>query len=82
MLSSTVRIQKKDQKMLREMAARKKASMQEVLHQALEEYRRKLILQSANVAYAALKQDARAWKEELKEREEWETTLDDNFNDL
>ena len=80
MNSSTVRIQKKDRSVLKQIAARKKESMQEVLHEAIEEYRRKIILEQANVGFAAMNE--KEWKEELEERKLWDNTLDDGFEDL
>ena len=82
MNSSTVRIQKKDRHVLKQIAARKKESMQEVLHEAIEEYRRKIFLESVNAAYSLLKENETAWKEEEKERKLWDATLNDGLDDL
>lgn len=53
--------------------------MQSVLDQALERYRRERFLRAANADFAALKQDAKSWKQELRERELWEQTLEDGL---
>lgn len=55
--------------------------MQAVLEEALEIYRRKCFLEAANRAYAALRNDAEAWREELEERRLWEGTLADGLED-
>jgi hypothetical protein len=48
-----------------------------VLDRALERYRRERFLRAANADFAALKQDAKSWTQELRERELWEQTLED-----
>ena len=80
MNSSTVRIQKKDRAILKQIAAKKKESMQEVLHEAIEQYRRQIILHQANIAFALM--NPADWKEELKERKLWDNTLLDGLDDL
>ena len=77
MASQIVRIDKKSHQVLREMAEVDHCSMQEVLARALEEYRRIRFLKEANTAYAALRENARLWKEEQQERSMWDTTLRD-----
>lgn len=51
--------------------------MQSVLDRALERYRRERFLRAANADFTALKQDAKSWKQELRERELWEQTSSD-----
>lgn len=41
--------------------------------------RRQQFLDQMNQAYRALRQDPDAWREELKEREDWEDTSDDGL---
>ena len=53
--------------------------MQAVLDEAVERYRRDRLLDEANAAYARLQADPDAWKEELAERQLWETTLMDGL---
>jgi hypothetical protein len=53
--------------------------MQSVLDQALERYRRERFLRAANADFVALQQDAKAWKQELHERELWEQSLADGL---
>jgi len=55
--------------------------MQEILGEAVELYRRKLLLDKANAAFAALKADSQAWKEEQEERAAWDVTLLDGLKD-
>jgi len=55
--------------------------MQAVLEKALSLYEEKLFWGRTNRAYAALKADPKAWRRELKEREEWDSTLTDGLED-
>ncbi len=81
MSSTTVRVSEPTHRTLRELAEEQGESMQGILDQAIEEYRRKRLLQRANAGYAVLRGDAEAWKEELAERSDWETTLSDGLDD-
>ena len=53
--------------------------MQAVLDKAIERYRRERFLRAANEEYASLKRDPKAWKQELHEREIWESTSADGL---
>jgi hypothetical protein len=46
--------------------------MQAVLDEAVEHYQRDKFLDEANQAYAALRNDPKAWKEEQAERALWD----------
>lgn len=81
MASSTVRIDSSTHKMLQSLSAQTGRKMQEILGEAVELYRRKLLLDKANAAFAALKADSQAWKEEQEERAAWDVTLLDVLKD-
>jgi len=81
MASSTVRIDSSTHKMLQTLSAQTGRKMQEILGEAVELYRRKLLLDKANAAFAALKADSQAWKEEQEERAAWDVTLLDGLKD-
>lgn len=66
-------------KVLRDLAEREGKSMQTVLDDAIERYRRDKFLADVNAAYARLRADPRAWKEELDERLVVEGTLMDGI---
>jgi hypothetical protein len=55
-------------------------AMQEIMEKAIEAYRRKRLLEAGNLAYAALKNDPKAWEQELAERKLWENTLPDGLD--
>ena len=64
---------------LRELARHEGKPMQSVLDEAIDHYQRERFLDEANAAYARLKSDPEAWKEELAERELWDGTLADGL---
>ena len=49
--------------------------MQSVIDQAIEDLRRRRLLDETNSAFSALKGDQTAWQDESEEREIWENTL-------
>lgn len=81
MSAKTVRIRKETQDILRELANNEGKPMQTILDLAIEGYRRQRFLQEANAAYASLRSNPKAWKAELDERREWDTTMADGQED-
>jgi hypothetical protein len=61
------------------MAEETKSSLQEVLDQAIENQRRRLLLERANRAYAKLRQDKKAWQAWRSELRELDATLMDGI---
>lgn len=55
--------------------------MQEVLDRAIEEHRRRVLLDEANLAFELLRKNPKAWDQELKERAAWDTTLRDGIEE-
>jgi hypothetical protein len=55
--------------------------MQSVIDQAIEDFRRRKLLEDTNAAFSALKAEKTAWQEESKEREMWENTLLDGVEE-
>ena len=81
MTSTTVRVSELTHRTFRELSEELGESMQRILDQAVEDYRRKRLLERANADYAALRGNPEAWKEELTERAEWEATVSDGLDD-
>ena len=81
MTSTTVRVSEPTHRTLRELSEQLGESMQGILDRAIEDYRRKRVLEQANAGYAALRADPEAWKEELAERADWQATLSDGLDD-
>ena len=77
MSSVNVRVSSQSYQLLKSMAQDFGQSMQSLIDEALEDLRRRKMLEANNAAFSALKADKKAWKEELKERELWENTLAD-----
>ena len=81
MPSATVRISPTSQEILRDLSAKSGLTMQAVLEDAIELYRRERFLAKANEAYAVLRRDPKKWKAELAERAAWDATAADGLKD-
>ncbi len=81
MAAGTVRVGEKTRRRLKELSKELGKPMTEVLRQALELYRRRMILAEANRAWAVLKADPQAWNDELAERAVWDSALGDGQED-
>lgn len=79
MPSVNVRVSEQAYQKITEVADKTGRSKQEIINHAVEEYRRKLFLLEANQAYAALKNNSAAWQDERRERELWDSTLEDGL---
>jgi len=74
-----IRLSTRAHALLRQIADEEQESMQAVLDKVIERYRRERFLYAANADFAAWKNDPKAWREELREREIWEHTLADGL---
>lgn len=81
MATTTVRIDEATRDKLRIIADSENEPIHVILERAIEDYRRKRFLEDANRAYNALRQNQKAWAEELEERAVWDATLSDNLED-
>jgi len=75
MSQTTVRTSEATHHLLKELSRAKQEPMQAILETAVEEYRRRLFLESVNEAYAALRNDDGAWTEMRAEHALWDKTL-------
>ena len=80
MPGATVRISETSRELLRELARRTNATMQDVIEMALAEYRKRLFWEQAAHDFRAMRDDPEAWAEEVAERERWDATLKDGLN--
>ncbi len=80
MASSMVRVNDSARMALKALAEQSGETMGAVLEKAIECYRRQRILEQANCAYAALRKDPQAWREETEERQAWAGTLADELD--
>lgn len=74
-----IRISPRAHEVLRQLAKEEQQSMQSILDDAVEQYRREMFLRAANADFAALKADVKSWKQELRDRELWEKTVADGI---
>lgn len=81
MASLTVRIGNTSHKLLQKLAEESGQTMQAVLDEALEAYRRKCFLEGLAADFAALRADPAAWAEEAAERAVWDVALLDDLTD-
>ena len=80
-MADTVRIEAAAHAALSEIARAKHLSLTEALSRAVEIYRRQVFLEGVAGDFAALRGDAKAWREEQAEREAWDTTAKDGLDD-
>jgi predicted transcriptional regulator len=78
MATTTIRVSLRARDLLQELAQTSGSSMQVVLEQALEQYRRQQLLEATNAAYAALRAAPEAWADLEQERLAWQQTLADS----
>ena len=72
--TTTIRVSLRARDLLQELAQASGSSIQVVLEQALEQYRRQQLLEATNAAYAALRAAPEAWAHLEQERQAWEQT--------
>ncbi|HMI57029.1 MAG TPA: hypothetical protein VK511_03190 [Gemmatimonadaceae bacterium] len=75
--TTTIRVAVTDRDLAQELATQMGRSQMEIVHEALELYRRQQLLADMNRDYAAMRRDDDAWREETSERDVWDVTLGD-----
>ncbi len=75
--STTIRVTSHARDTVREISRITGKRQQEVVDEAVEAYRRQILLDKANAAYAALRSDGSGWEAETREREAWDAALAD-----
>ena len=78
---STIRVSDKTHSVLRELSVEANASMNDVVEEAVELYRRQRVLAAANAAYAQLRADPAAWADVQAERAAFVGTLADGLEE-
>lgn len=79
MQSVMLRVSARCRDTLRELAAQTGESMQSMVDEAVELYRRQRFLEEVNAAYMPLRQDAETWAAVEQERSEWDNALGDGL---
>jgi len=80
MSAPTVCISEASRAVLRELSEQTGRPMQDILDQAIDDYRRKLFLEAVNAGYAALRADPQAWAEVQRERASMAGSLMDGLD--
>lgn len=79
--TATVRVSLKVRNILKDLSRETGEPMASILDEAVENYRRQLILEKANQAYKKLKENQEMWKEEVEERKMWDSMNMDDIED-
>lgn len=77
---TTAKISENSEIILGRLQRRYHKSKTAIIEQALKKYEDQIILDEINEAYARLKEDKKAWKEELEERHVLEGTIGDGLD--
>jgi predicted transcriptional regulator len=78
-MPSTIRISSTAHRSLAQMAEETNRSLQEMLDQAIENERRRLLLERTNLAYLKLRQNKKAWRAWRAELRQLDATLGDGI---
>jgi hypothetical protein len=78
-MTATVRISVEARDLLKAVARSSGRTLQEVLEEAIELYRRHVFLEQVKAGYARLRQDEVGWVAEQKDRSAWDGTLGDGL---
>lgn len=81
-MTTTIRVSRNTRDTLHQLARDAGVPIQTIIDQALEQYRRQHMLNTANAAYAALRADPQAWQEAEAEQEVWDDTLNDGLENV
>ena len=81
MATTTVRINRKAQERLKQVSDLAGEKMVDVLEKAIDAYWRQQFLHGVADDFAKLRQDPKAWQQELTERQEWDQTLSDGLEE-
>ena len=80
MPGATVRISESSRELLRELARRTNSTMQNIIEEALAEYKKRLFWEQAERDFQAMREEPAVWEAEVAEREIWDTTLRDGLD--
>ena len=80
MPTTTVRIDRQVYGTLQRIASSAGESVQGALERAIKDYETKRFWEQTDAAYRALRSDDAAWREEIEERQLWDSTLMDGLD--
>jgi hypothetical protein len=79
-IMSQVRVSENTHEMLRSLSTKEGKSMQDIIDQAVEDYRRKAFLEGLSDDYRLLRENPEDWKEHEEEMTLWDNALEDGLN--
>jgi predicted transcriptional regulator len=79
--TTTIRISLEIYSELKKIAEAENKTMQKIIEQALEEFKKMKFFTHLNETVASYKADANNWSEEIEERAIWDNTLADDLED-
>jgi predicted transcriptional regulator len=79
--TTTIRVKKELYNTVKSIAKEKNKNMQDILDEAIQDYKKREFFDSLNAAYAKLKTNPKVWKEAENEREVWDTILLDGLEE-
>ena len=77
--TTTIRVSKEVYNAVKSIAQQQNEKIQDVIEQAIKDYKKKKFFDHLNLAYARLKADPKAWAEEEEEREDWDVAMKDGI---
>jgi len=80
-MAVTMRVSEEAHRTLKEIAGERGVPMTDLLDEIIRQLKREDRLRRGNEAYARLREDPKAWAEELEERRLFEGTLMDGLED-
>lgn len=79
-MAKMARLSEDVSKKIDELASLLSVSKQKVIENAVKSYEKEIFFKKLDADYAALKKDAKAWKEFQDEMNEWNVTLQDRLD--
>ena len=80
-MATTIRISASSHEILKEASRISGRSMQAVLDEAVEHYRRQRFIRDVNAAFARVREDPKEWDAMRTECEAWDGTITDGLDD-
>jgi hypothetical protein len=79
--TTTIRVSRDVYDAIKSLAQQQHGKIQDVIEQAVKEYKKKKFFEDLNAGYTRLQMDPEAWAEEEAERKDWDVTIPDGLED-
>ena len=77
--TTTIRVSREINNEVKSLAQQENENIQNIISNAVKEYKKKRFFENLNSAYMRLKATPDAWKEELEERDDWDSLIADGL---